>query len=362
MRSVISKRTASLVAAAAMAATLLLGGLASAAGVGGFSVRPAHSDPADPATRAYFKPVVRAGGSFSDSVIVANTGGAPLRLLTYPVDGLTGQTTGTVYANRRDRVRKAGAWVGMSTSRITVAAGQQVSVPFTIRVPMQAKAGDHVAGIAFEDASPRISGQGFRITEIIREVIGVQIRVPGNAAPRLALGAVKLKTLPGTRLASVVVGIGNRGLTLCRPTLAVLLEGPHRYRRGVARQLDTVLPGDTVAYPLPWPGTLRTGKYAARTSASCKGRHVARRATVVLGKTLGPSAGTPARQAGAATPGGLPWWLLIAVALGGIGAGVALGRIRSVKARRPGPVPATWGSADGSQPQTVGHGAVHPRR
>jgi hypothetical protein len=340
VRGMISKRTVSLVAAATVALSLPFGVTAFAVGLGGFSVRPAHSDPADPATRAYFKPLVPRGGSFSDSVIVSNTGVTPLQLLTYPVDGLTGQTTGTVYANRRDRIRKAGAWVKLGTSRVTVAPGQQVSVPFIVRVPRSAKAGDHVAGIAFEEAHRRTSGAAFRITVVIREVIGIQIRVPGKAAPSLALGGVRLKPLPGTRVASVVVGIGNRGLALCKPTLAVWLEGPHRYRRGFVRPLDTVLPGDTVAYPLPWPGTLRNGKYLAKVSASCEGHHVARRATVALGKSLGAGPSTPVRRAGSATLGGIPWWLLAAVALGGVGAGVALGRIRSVKARRSGAVPA----------------------
>jgi hypothetical protein len=355
MRRAFCKRSAGSVVVAAVAATFLFGGLASAVGLRGFSVRPAHSDPADPATRAYFKPVVRRGGSFSDAVIVSNSGGTPLQLRTYPVDGLTGQTTGTVYANRGDRVKKAGTWVGVGSSRITVPAGQQASVAFTVRVPLHAKAGDHVAGIAFENANRRSSGGSFQITEIIREVIGVQIRVPGKAAPKLALGAVKLAALPGTRLASVVVGLGNRGLALCKPTLAVSLHGPHGYRRSVARQLDTVLPGDTVAYPLPWPGSLRTGKYLARTSASCKGHHAERRATVALGNSLGP--GSSARRAGSTTLGGIPWWLLVPVALGGIGGGLALGRIRSVKGRRSKPAPATWGPADAPQPSTLGKGA-----
>jgi hypothetical protein len=278
------------------------------------------------------------------------------------VDGLTGQTTGTVYANRSDRVKKAGAWIRLSGRQLTVAPGQQVSVAFTVRVPLQARAGDHVAGIAFDDTKPRSSGGSFRITEIIREVIGVQIRVPGKAAPRLALGAVKLMALPGTRLASVVVDLGNRGLRLCKPTLAVSLNGPHRYSRSVVRQLDTVLPGDMVAYPLPWPGTLRHGGYLARTAASCKGMHVARRATVTLGTVLGPRPATPTKLAGSRTLGGLPWWPLVVVALGGVGAGVLLGRIRSVKGRRSVRVPATSGPPDGSQPSSLGQSTVHPRR
>src|SRR5262249_37477636 len=65
-----------------------------------FSVRPGHYDAADPASRAYFKRVVARGGTFSDTVVLANSGHDPLTLLVNAVDGLTGQTSGSVYANR----------------------------------------------------------------------------------------------------------------------------------------------------------------------------------------------------------------------------------------------------------------------
>jgi hypothetical protein len=324
-------RTAGLVVAAAFGLSLV--GFSSVAqALGGFSVRPGRSNPADPVTRAYFKPTLRAGGSTVQSVIVANSGSTSVALRVYPVDGLTGQTTGTVYANRRDPVRKAGRWVTLGVSRITVPAGQQLSVPFVVRVPRSATAGDHVAGIAFEVATPKTSPGRFRIKEVIREVIGVQVRVPGRAAPQITLGAVKLMALPGTPVASVVVDLGNRGLKLCKPTLAVSLRGPHGYRHSVKRALDTVLPGDTVAYPLPWPGMLHGGKYAASTSAGCDGQHVARLASMRLGKTLGVAQGT--RPGASSGSGGIPTWAVILIALAGLGVGVAATQLHTAKRHR----------------------------
>src|SRR3954447_23561335 len=70
----------------------------SAAGVGpvqpSFSVQPGHFDPADPATRAYFKLRLHRRDMYRDTVIVSNNGSVPVRLSVYPVDGLTGQTSG----------------------------------------------------------------------------------------------------------------------------------------------------------------------------------------------------------------------------------------------------------------------------
>jgi hypothetical protein len=327
-----SMRTTRLVLSVAVLGLLVLGLSTTAQAVGSFSVRPGQSNPAEPATRAYFKPIVKPGGSISQTVIVSNGGPSTVHLLVYGVDGLTGQTTGTVYGNRGDRVHKAGLWVKAGISRISVPAGGEVSVPFTVRVPGLAKPGDHVAGIAFQDATHHTSSGSFRITEILREVIGIQIRVPGRAAPSLALGGVQLKALPGTPLASVVVALGNRGLKLCKPALAVSLRGPHGYHGRVARALDTVLPGDTVNYPLPWPGRLRHGSYAASATASCQGHGVARVATVQLGKSLGVVVAAP--RAGSPRRGAVPAWVFVFVALAGLGIGVALTQMRMARRHR----------------------------
>src|SRR5947207_2136563 len=110
-------------------------GDAFAAQQGGFSVRPAHFDPADPATRAYFKPVVRAGGSYVDQVIVANNGDSPIDLFVSPVDGLTGVTSGAVYANRDQPTRKAARWIRTDVATLSVAPRAQTPIGFTVRVP-----------------------------------------------------------------------------------------------------------------------------------------------------------------------------------------------------------------------------------
>ena len=225
---------------------------AQAAGTLTFSVRPGHYDPADPATRAYFKRQVAPGQSFADDVIVSNGGSAPLALRVYPVDGLTGQTSGAVYANRGQRRRKAGAWIRTSVSSVVVPAHAEATIHFVGVVPAGTAPGDHLAGIAFQNAHVTTSAGSFRVREILREVVGVLIRVPGPARARLRLGPMALRTLPGTRLGSVVVGIADVGRLLCKPTLSVTLVSPGRRLR-LTRRLDTILPGDRIAYPLDPP-------------------------------------------------------------------------------------------------------------
>lgn len=268
-----------------------------AAGTGGFSIRPGHVDAASPASRAYFDHTVGQGGSFSDDVVVANTGTTPVTLLVYPVDGLTGQTTGSVYANRGQPLRRAGAWVTPGTTRVTVAAGTQLDVPFTVRVPANATAGDHLAGIAFENASATTSSGSFQIRQVIREVIGVLVRVPGAAAPELRLQPPSLQTLPGSGLAAVLVPLANTGGELCKPKLDVTIDSG-RVDEHIVRQLDTVLPYDAVQYPLVLEHGLSPATYRLSATATCASSTASAHAVVrTSGRLQGVADTTDARPA-----------------------------------------------------------------
>jgi len=323
-----SPRTFAAVAAfAAAAATGLVPPASAAPGGSTFSIRPGHYDPNDASTRAYFDRTVAPGASFSDDVVVSNGGSIPVTLFVYAVDGLTGQTSGAVYGNRGTRLRRAGGWLRPAVSRVSVDPGKEVAVPFTVRVPQGTVPGDHLAGIAFENAHVTTSGGRFRIRQVIREVLGVLVRVPGPAQPQLRLGPSTLSTLPGTGLASVVVPIANVGRSLCKPQLVVLLTAGS-FRERVARQLDTILPGDRIPYPLVLPHGLQPTAYRIDARVGCASSSVRRRSLVRLGSALrgtaDPAPPVVVRSGGSS----FPWWSIVLVAgiaaLGGVGAGSML--------------------------------------
>lgn len=324
----LNPRTVAAVAAlVAAAATTVVPGASAAAGGSTFSIRPGHYDPNDASTRAYFDRKVSAGDSFSDDVVVSNGGSTPVTLFVYAVDGLTGQTSGAVYGNRGTPLRRAGRWLRAAVSRVTVAPGKEVDVPFTVRVPQGTVPGDHLAGIAFENARVTTSGGRFRIRQVIREVLGVLVRVPGPAQPQLQLGPSTLSTLPGTGLASVVVPIANVGRSLCKPQLAVLLTAGS-FRERVARQLDTILPGDRIPYPLVLRHGLKANAYRIDTRASCASSSTRHSSLVRLGSPLRGTA-DPAPPVIVHSGGSsFPWWLIVLIAggaaVGGVGAGSML--------------------------------------
>jgi hypothetical protein len=290
---------------------------------GGFGASPAHPDPADLATRAYFKPVLSPGGTATDELEVTSSSDSPRQLLIYPVDGLTGQTSGAVYANRDNRAKKAGTWVTSSISALSLPPHGDQLVPFTVHAPADATPGDHLAGLAVEDANPGHSAGQFSVTEVFRTVVGVDITVPGPAEPSLHLGALGLKALPGTGVAALSVHIGDNGRKLIKPLLRVSMRGPNGYRRTVTRNLDTILPGDTIAYPFLWPDGLARGSYHVVVRASGAPASVTAAATLRLGA---PLRGTSGRSAPSSS--GIPLLLIVLTVIGPIAIGVGLWLLR----------------------------------
>jgi hypothetical protein len=258
-------------------------------------------------------------------------------LLVYPVDGLTGQTSGSVYANRDTPRRETGTWLRVVADRITVEPGTETTVGFTARVPAGAAPGDHLAGIAFEDTNVATSTGRFQVRQVLREVVGVLIRLPGPAQPRLQLGRLSLKTLAGTRLGSVVVELGNVGRLLCKPKLSVNLASA-KLHETIGRQLDTILPGDTIAYPLVLRHGLGRATSALRARAACPQTTASADARIRLGS---PLAGTGDRQpATAATivrvsSSGMATWMVAGLASLTAIAGAGIGWMLRLRRSRP---------------------------
>jgi hypothetical protein len=320
-------KSPSLVATAFAVAFGVLAPAASAATIGGFGARPAHYNPANPATRAYFIRTVARGGSFTDQVIVSNSATKPVALRVYPVDGLTGATSGVVYGNRQDHLQGAGQWVTPATTQVTVPASSQVTVGFSVKVPNSAAAGQHLAGLALEDIHSGKSSGRFSVTEVLRTVVGIDVTVPGASRARISLQSFSIAPIEGTTYPSVVVGLTNAGTNLCKPALSVSLNGPGGVQRAT-RRLDTVLPGDSIPYPFVWPHSLAAGSYTANITATGCGPRVTLRGRTSLGAKLVRStvpAGAVRPSSGGST---VPWWPIALVGFGGIVVGALFGRRR----------------------------------
>ena len=296
---------------------------AAAPAIGGFSARALDAT-GNATSQTYFTVTLPAGGSFNGKMLVSNAGSKPIRLHVYPVNGLTGTTTGAVYANRIDSRKGDAGWVTPIVGTLHLDAAKSASDPaqkilsFKVEVPPNAIPGDHLAALAFENADRNTSKGKFAITEIIRVAVAIQITVTGPAKKALKVTNLGVKPLSGTQVPSIIVGLSNVGRLLCKPFLTVALDPNGKPIGTVKRQLDTVLPRDSVQYPLPWPNPLPAGVYhVAATTTEC-GPSSQQQATLTLKSGLtgsptspGPNAATTAKSSG----GGVPIWALVLTAI-----------------------------------------------
>ena len=302
----------------------------------GFSARALDAT-GQPAAEAYVKVGVSAGGTITRDIEVTSGSSKPQTLLAYPVDGLTGTTTGVVFGNRTDDVREAGRWVALSEDRFTLAPGATRRVRATIRVPQNASAGDHVGGIVFQPAAkPEASGGSFSVRQVVRVGLAAHVRVDGALRRGMEVGELGIKPVAGTQVPSIVVGLTNTGNVLCKPKLQVALTRDGQPAGTETRQLDTVLPGDKVPYPMPWPEPLESGTYDTAVTVTGCGPAVEQTASLTLADAL---TGTPQNQGPREIPkpGGIPVWAMGLMAFVGLLGGFLLARRRPRREPQPQP-------------------------
>jgi len=235
---------------------------AALAGEGGVGYR-VDGEPGSALEGGFITLHVGVGGTATGHFIATNSGSRDAQLKVYAADGLTGDTTGIVYSDAGIAVHDAGGWLSPSTGGMLLPADGERRIDFSLRVPGGTRPGDHVGGLVLEQRRT-----GSSISQVVRNVVPVLIDVTGNAGLSLALRSAMVSDLPGTDLPAVTVKMVNNGGRICRPTLSVSLVGPSERGNAVVRQLDAILPGDSVPYPLPWPRKLDRGTYTASVTAT----------------------------------------------------------------------------------------------
>ncbi len=301
---------------------------------GGFGVRPVLPKGQD-LPPSYFIIEAGSGSVARRSVVIINGTKRTKRLIVDGVDALTGETTGVVYANRQRKHREASRWVRPRKHFVRVGPGEVRRLRFTVRVPKNVRPGDHVAGLAFEDAHAAKSGNRFAVRQVVRVVVGIHVKVRGGDDAQADVGRMQLRAQPGTQVATTTVRLANRGDRLCKPTLRVELARDGERRRTVERKLETVLPHDVIDYPMQIPGVVKAGTYDALARVTGCGEASESAAAVTLASTLdgsSPRADAP----GTATLSQQQWPLFVLLGLGVLaGSGLVLLLQRLLRRRRP---------------------------
>jgi hypothetical protein len=222
----------------------------------------------------YFVYSLPPGSVQQGAVIISNSGTAAGRVKLFTADATTGRTTGTVYLTDRKPTR-AGSWVSLSSTSLTLKPGQHRTVRFTVRVPANAVPGQWVGGVVAE-TSRQVTGptskQKASVQIKIRDltIVAVQVNVPGPPKIAFTIGGV---TTGGRRgFQEVVTHIANEGNVLVKPTGSVTVLN----KQGVVLQvltfkMDTFLPQTAIDYPVLLKKALPPGDYSAKVQLSIPG-------------------------------------------------------------------------------------------
>ncbi len=266
-RSVRANLLRALVAAVGVTAGGLAGALPASAETGqAIGVAPAPGATGLSSGGNYFSPTVAAGGTFSSTVLLANPNTEAVQVVLYGVDGVTSAGSGSTYSNQGQPLTGPGTWIQLDKTSMTLGALSRTTVGFTVHTPSSATPGDHLGGVAIEGVKPSANAGGgaVRVKILTRSVIGVLIRIPGDAQYGMKIGTPSLSS-GAFRVGEVNSLLTNTGGLLVRPFVVDRLQGPNGYDKSITRALDTILPGTSTTYSLFWPTPLE-GKY---TITSC---------------------------------------------------------------------------------------------
>ncbi len=307
-----------------------------------YVVQPEADQGATLVRNGYFWLAASPGRTRTVRVVVKNTGSAPLRLRSYPVDSIQEPTGGLDYGTWQTPRARVGTWMRLSPATMTLAPGQTRRVTATIHVPHGTGAGVYVGGVAFENTQAQDRTPGARVMIVVhyRRVIAVVVEAPG---PLRTAARVRDVTLTTAALGSqAVVALRNRGNDLLTGTGTLTVTGAGKRTIGTPFTLDTVLPAatDRVTVRLPTL-TLQPGAYAVgvRVRSSAGAALIVWHGSVVVARpavpTPPPHVTLPPVQAlvHTAQSTSLLWVILgglgVVLILGlGIGLGVRVGRRR----------------------------------
>ncbi len=229
--------------------------------------------------RGYFVYSITPGASQTGAVIVSNVGNASGTVKLFTADATTGRTTGTVYETDKQPTR-AGSWVTLSSTAVTLAPGGHKQVAFTVHVPPGTPAGEWVGGIVAE-TSHQLTGskskQKANVQIKIRDltIIAVQANVPGPLRSGFVIGKV---TTGGQRgFQQVIVHMASTGNKLVKPTGRVtIFDSKSKLVQTLPFKMDTFLPLTAIDYPLLLKKALPAGDYQASVTLRVPGGPIVR--------------------------------------------------------------------------------------
>lgn len=234
----------------------------------GFTVTPVSTS--DPAVTAngYFIYKVESSKSVTGTILLKNPGTKAVTILLAGVDALTSQTGGSAFETADTAPSGVATWLKFDEPSVTLPAGMQKPVDFTVSVPQSVQPGQYLAGIsAYIPNAPPTAGTGTTKTHVgvsltmqTRYVIGVQVDVAGKWTPSFKVDSVALVRNPSGPF--IGVHMKNDGDVFLKPSGTIVMSDASG-KRVIDQKISmgTFVPGTDVTYPVKWSGELKPGDY-----------------------------------------------------------------------------------------------------
>jgi hypothetical protein len=214
-----------------------------------------------------------AGGEITGQVFVKNQGDALGTAKLYVVDAVTGQTGGTVLKMQADALVGTGSWIQLERDLVTLAPGEGQMVPFMVKVPNDARSGQHLGGIVMEtvaddvDVQEAIQGEAsFRVKVNTRTAVGVQINLPGTPVEKLDVLGLSIGGHDSQQI--MYLNLRNSGTEMLKMTGSLqIIDAQGERLQNIRFNIDTFLPDNEISYPIYVEGeALTAGSYTADLS------------------------------------------------------------------------------------------------
>jgi hypothetical protein len=170
------------------------------------------------------------GAEVPDAVTVYNFGNVAENFQVYATDAFNDEQGNFAALKADEQPVDVGTWVTFAQSGVTVQPGQQVTIPITIKVPVDAAPGDHVGAILASSPTIGTGESGQVITLDRRTGTNLLVRVNGELKPELAVTNVdtsyhhSVNSFGGS--ATVSFRIENRGNIRLAGTPVISVGGP----------------------------------------------------------------------------------------------------------------------------------------
>ena len=209
-------------------------------------------DPAQAGSRSFFSYELEPGAVIEDAVTLFNLGTVPLTFDLYGTDARNNDRGDFELLPAATQPTGVGAWVETAASLGTVPAGGQLHIPITIRVPVDARPGDH-AGAVLAASDTRATGpDGQEVVLDRRTGPRIYVRVAGELVPELSVEGLETSYDPALNPlgggASVRYRIHNTGNVRLSGRHQASVAGPFGAgrQRGERLDLPELLPGESI--------------------------------------------------------------------------------------------------------------------